>query len=231
MRRKRTKNKEIILEGVYDFYDAQEGTDKDTIANKILNYYIDKIRKDGKDSLTKEETKIFNDAKDGRLVLVKPIYQRNKVTGDIDLDNMGNPIRLDKDTLIPGVPFITNKGMGGKKRNLVNGRCYWNVDVPYRTFYVYDIMSKSDNNPHGLIIWKTVSKDGKEFGAFIIPKSEANMSEKQLWDTLNGKFDKGIILDKDTFAKFIEFDKLYHESKKANMERITALYSILKIYR
>ena len=229
---KKTRNKkedlQPINEGIYDFYEAYEPGDSET-TEKILNYYIDKIRKYGQNSLTKTEVQIFNDAKKGKLTLEKPVYKKNKITNEIEHDSKGEPIRLDKDIMIAGVPFITSKGKGGKKEEILVGRCYWNVDEKHKTFYIYG-GNKSEQNPYGLVVWKTVSETGKEFGAFVVPKADADMTQSELWKTLNKKYDKGVILDKETYAKFMEFDKLFHTSKKASIERITELYNELKIY-
>ena len=87
------KNKiRLINEGIYDFYDAYEGSDT---ADKILNYYVDKIKKNGRGSLTRKEIEIFDNARKGKLTLDTPVYKRNKVTGDKEVDEMGNVIRID----------------------------------------------------------------------------------------------------------------------------------------
>jgi hypothetical protein len=224
---RRTRQKGLITEGAYDFYDDQEGGNT---LDKIINYYLDKIRKYGQDSLTNKEKEIFEDAKKGKLLLDRPIYKKDKVTGDIQMGPDGRPIRLDKDNLIPGVPFITSKGKGGKKANIINGRCYWNIDDSCRYYYVYDKKSIDEENPNGLIIWKSVSKSGKEYGAFIVPKTEANLEPDNLWKNLNKKFDKGVVLDKETYAKFLEFDNLYHTAKKANIEKIDDIVDALRKY-
>jgi hypothetical protein len=224
---RRTRQKELITEGIYDFYNSCEGSD--TI-DKIVNYYIDKIKRYGQDSLTAKEKEIFDDAKRGKLPLDRPIYKRDKVTGDIEIGPDGRPIRLDQNNIIPGMPFVTTKGMGGKKKDIVNGRCYWNIDDSCKHYYVYDKKSIDETNPNGLIIWKSISKSGKEYGAFIVPRNEANLEPDNLWKTLNKKFDKGIILDKDTYAKFIEFDQLYHKEKKANIKKIDDIVDMLRKY-
>lgn len=231
MRRTRTKieKNNILNEGVYDYYIAYDPTDKSGTAEKIVNYYIDKIAKNGRDSLTKQEQEIFNNAKKGILSYDKPIYKRNKLTNDIELDNKGKPIRIDSDMVLPGVPFITSRGKGAIKKEVINGRCYWNLDEEHKTFYVFG-GEITDTNQNGLVIWKTISTSGKEFGAFLVPKSEASLNPEGLWKALDDKFDKGIILDKDTYTKFIEFDKLYHISKKQNLDKITELYNILRKY-
>jgi hypothetical protein len=229
MRRKRFKMENNILnEGVYDYYIAYDPTDKSSTADKIVNYYLDKIAKSGRDSLTKQEQEIFNDAKRGILSYDKPVYKRNKLTNDIEMDSKGKPIRIDSNTLLPGVPFITSRGKGAIKKEIINGRCYWNIDENFKTFYVFGEISETNQN--GLTIWKTVSSSGKEFGAFLVPKSEASLNPDGLWKVLDDKFDKGIILNKETYSQFIEFDQLYHLSKKQNLERITELYNILRKY-
>lgn len=231
MRRKRTKRGDIqqINEGVYDFYEMYDTDKNNKTVDKIINYYLDKIVKYGNDSLTTKEYEIFNNAKKGILNLDNPVYKRNKVTNDIEYDNKGNPVRLNGDVLIPGVPFVTSKGRGKKKMETISGRCYWNVGENFKTFYVYgnDI---TNDNPYGLVIWKTVSSAGKEMGAFIVPKSLGNMSETELWKNLNNKFDKGIILDKETYLTFLEFDRLYHDSKKENLGKLVELYRELSTY-
>ncbi len=228
MRKKRNKKDEVkeevkpINEGVYDFYEAYDTDERTATSDKIINYYIDKIRKYGQNSLTKQEVEIFNDAKKGKLSLDKPVYKRNKVTGDHELDNFGIPIRLDKDTLIPGVPFLTSKGKGSKKVQNINGRIYWDIGDDHKTYYVY-------GKDKELIIWKTYSV-GKEFGGFIVPKGEAALSPDELWKSNNKKFDKGMILDKETYNMFITFDELWHESKKLHRDKLTDMYEKLKNY-
>jgi hypothetical protein len=232
MRKTRVKKDKIkpINEGVYDFYEAYDPEGAST-PDKIINYYIDKIRKYGLDSLTQKEKEVFENAKKGKLTLEKPVYKRNKVTGDIELDNLGNPVRLDKEDVIPGIPFITSKGKGGKKKEVINGRIYWDIDEDYRIYFVYGGES-SDVNPHGLIEWKTISKDAdKEFGAFMKPKAEINMQPFEWWKYCDNKYDKGVVLDKEIYLKFLEFDKLYHESRKKNRDRISVLYKELKNYK
>jgi hypothetical protein len=233
MRRTRVNNEfRLIKESAYDFYNMNDGKN---MAEKILNYYLEKIRKYGQDSLTNAETEIFNDAKKGKVPVDKPIYKKNKVTGDIEIGPDGKPVRLDKDSLVPGVPFITAKGRGKKKQQTIDGRCYWNIndpDSPGKVYYVYDRMSIEETNPNGLIVWKSVAKSGKSTGAFMnLTSSEANARPADLWNTLNKKYDKGAILDKETYIKFIEFDKLYHgQEKKMNSEKIDELVEFLKNY-
>lgn len=230
MRKKR--NKEVkekvkpINEGVYDFYDAYDTDERTSTSDKIINYYIDKIRKYGQNSLTKQEVEIFNDAKKGKLSLDKSVYKRNKITGDIELDNLGTPIRLDKDILIPGVPFLTSKGKGGKKKQSINGRIYWDIDGDHRTYYYY-VYDKDKK----LIIWKTYSV-GKEFGGFIVPKGEATLSPDELWKSNNNKFDRGMILDKETYDLFVTFNELWHKNKKLHEDKLklTDMYNKLKNY-
>lgn len=230
MRRKRIKKDKIeeqisevtpLNEGVYDFYETQSDYPDESTTDKILNYYIDKIRKHGQDSLTDQEFQIFNDAKKGELSLEKPMYKRNKVTNEIEYDNLGNPIRLDKDILIPGVPFLTSKGRGEKKKEQPKGACWWNVDEDFKTWYVF--------TPDGLTIWKSFSPM-KEFGSFIVPKNEAGLVPVELWKALGKRFDTGIYLTKEMFQKFCEFDRLYHDGKKANKEKLEELYEVLKNY-
>jgi len=228
----RNKNKvgiKLIKEGVYDFYDAYEGQDT---ADKILNYYVDKIRKNGRDSLTREEINIFDNARKGKLTLENPVYKRNKLTGDIETDNSGNAIRLDKDKLYPGVPFVTSKGKGNKKKETINGRCYWDVDDPCKVYYIFSTTKINEENPTGLMIYRTHSKVGdKLFGTFIVPKSDIkNLQPDELWKIVNEKYDKGIILDKDMYLKFIKFDDLYHKSKKEFADELNKLFNDLKNY-
>lgn len=221
MKRTRKINKkeinqlETLNEGVYDFYKLNNQYGEDKTTDAIVNYYIDKIRKYGQDSLTQKEVEVFNQAKNGKLTLDNPVYKRHKTTGAIEYDK-GNPIRIDNQGPVPGVPFVTSKGKGVKRKEVINGRVYWNVDDQHKAFYVF--------GPEGLIIWKTVSSSGKDFGAFLIPKSEAGLRPEELWESLAKKFDKGFILKKEDFMKFLEFDKLYHESRKLNMDRISKLY-------
>lgn len=225
---KRTRKIEKLNEGVYDFYEQQDGSDT---TDKIINYYIDKIRKSGAASLTKKELQIFNDAKRGKLTLDNPVYKRNKLTGDIETDTAGNAIRMDKDQIIPGVPFLTSKGRGIKRKEVVNGRCYWNIDEDCKYYYVFSVGSITEENTSGLIIYKTESKGGGEYGAFIVPKNDLKgCSPEDLWKKINDKYDKGVILDKETYLKFVNFDKLYHESRKANAVELKKLYTQLKNY-
>lgn len=218
-----------INEGVYDFYNEYDKSN-DSTEEKILNYYIEKIRKFGLDSLTEEEKKLFEEAKRGKLTLDKPVYRRSKLTGDIEYDSSGKPIRLDKDNYVPGIPFVTSKGRGIKREEIIEGRIYWNVDEDYKVYYVYGGES-DDNNPRGLVIWKTQSKDPtKEFGAFIVPKKEINLTPEELWANLNNKYDKGVILNKEAYKNFIIFDKLYHDSRKQYYDKLIELVRYLKNY-
>jgi len=232
MRRKRLdKNLELIREGVYDFYDSQEGAKEDGTIDKILNYYIDKIMKYGQDSLTKKEQEILSDAKKGRMPLDRPIYKKNKLTGDIEIDSRGNAIRVNKDMVIPGVPFITSKGRGIKKKETIDGRCYWNVDDPCRIFYVFSTANIDDENSTGLVIYKTISKSGYDLGAFIKPRSELkDRQPADVWNIINDKYDKGIVLNKEMYLLFVKFDKLYHESRKNNIEELGKIYQVLRDY-
>jgi hypothetical protein len=228
MKKTRIKGIQKINEGAYDFYEIYDPSEE-KIQDKIINYYLDKINKDGQDSLTEKEMELFKNAQKGiRLNLETPIYKRNKVTNEIEYDPKGNPIRLDKEAPIPGIPFVTSKGKGNKKKQTVNARCYWNVDEDHKMFYVYG-GEATDDNPNGLVIWKSYSV-GKEYGAFIVPKGEVNLMPEELWANRNNVFDKGIILDPDTYKKFLEFDKLYHISRKMNAERLNQLYRELRNY-
>lgn len=228
MRRKR--NSKLLTEGVYDFYEAYEGVNT---ADKILNYYVDKIRKNGKGSLTKKEVEVFDNARRGKLNLETPQYKRNKLTGDIERNAKGEAIRLDDtEKIIPGVPFLTSKGRGLVKKEIINARCYWNVDDPCKYYYAFIIANKSAENPSGLVIYKTHSKeDDKVLGSFIIPKSTLiGIDPEDLWNNVNDKYDKGIILDKNMFQTFVRFDDLFHNSKKESMPELLKIYEILKKY-
>jgi hypothetical protein len=229
MRRTR-RNNNMLNEGVYDFYDVYDQSNTNTI-NKIINYYIDKIKKYGKDSLTAREQQIFKDANEGKLTLDNPIYKRNKLTGDIETEK-GEAVRLDKVSLIPGVPFLTAKGRGVKKNVVVNGRCYWDVDEDCKYYYVFIVAKISEENPTGLVIYKTVSKSGdKALGAFIVPKADIkNDKPDDLWKKINDKYDKGIILDKEMYGKFVMFEKLFRASRLANAQELAVLYEELKKY-
>jgi len=229
MKKTRKKNDKIILEGVYDFYEEFDQTPKKATTDKIIDYYLDKIVKYGENSLSSTEMKIFNDAKQGKLTLEKPVYKIDKVTGDPEYDNLGNPIRIDTEQIIPGVPFLTAKGKGAKKKEIINGRCYWDVDEDFKTFFVYG-GETTDDNPMGLVIWKTVSTKGGAYGAFIIPKGESKITMEELWKNNNKKYDKGIILDRETYLKFLEFDDLFHKSRKDNAVKLAELYGHLKSY-
>lgn len=227
----RNKNKvgiQLIKEGVYDFYDAYEGQNT---TDKIINYYIDKIRKNGKGSLTRREIEIFDNARKGNLNLENPVYKRNKLTGDIETDNKGDAIRLDKDRFFPGVPFLTSKGKGSKKKETINARCYWNIDDPCKTYYAFIISRVNEENPTGLVVYKTHSKSGSALGTFIIPKADLKDAQaEELWKKVNDKYDKGIILDKDMYLKFVNFDDLYHKGKRDFAADLTKLYEELKNY-
>lgn len=95
------------------------------------------------------------------------------------------------------------------------------MDDDFKTWYVF--------TPDGLAMWKSFSPT-KDFGSFLVPKSEGGMLPVNLWKTLGKKFDTGIYLTKDMFNKFCEFDKLYHDDKKGNKERLEELYNELKNY-
>ena len=223
---KKRKN-QMLNEGVYDFYETL-GDGKFT-TDKIISYYIDKIRKDGKESLSAKEIEVFNDANRGELPLDKPVYKRNKLTNDIEMDR-GVPIRIDQERLIPGLPFLTSKGKGGQqKERKLDARCYWYIGDKCRNYYIYDPNKKEDENPNGLIVYKTESATGKEFGTFMIPKkSEASKEIEELWSELNERYDKGIILNKEAYDKFMMFDNLYHASRKENAEKLRELLNYLK---
>lgn len=225
MRRKR-KGIQLIKEGVYDFYNAYDGN---STTDKICNYYVDKIRKYGMKSLTKKEEEVFDAAKKGKLTLDKPIYKRDKVTGDITVDNItGQPVRIDKEGFIPGVPFLTSKGKGAIRKNAINARIYWNMGEPFKMFYVFNKFKSNDENPHGLTIWKSVKSEDNVYGAFIKAREGDRVPPDDLWKVLDNKYHKGIILDKEMFDKFNEFDNLFHNDKKASGEKIIQLYNELK---
>jgi hypothetical protein len=178
---------------------------------------------------------IFQNATQGKLKTDDPVYKRDKVTGDIALDKKsGKPIRINQEVIPAGVPFVTSKGKMRETpiEEVINARCYWNVDDPIKAYYVYSDTSKTDANPNGLIIWKSISKNPAEkpLGTFIVPKDEAQMIPTELWENLNDKFDKGIILDKETYYKFISFDELYHGVKKLSIEQLKTLYNYLSKY-
>jgi len=220
----------MLNEGVYDFYEVYDQSNT-SVLNKIINYYIDKIKKYGKDSLTKREQQIFKDANNGKLPLDNPIYKRNKLTGDIETDK-GTAVRLDKDTIFPGVPFVTSKGRGIKKTDVVNGRCYWDIDEDCKYYYVYILAKVSEENPTGLVIYKTTSKSGeKALGAFIVPKADfKNDKPEDLWKKIDSKYDKGIILDKEMYSKFVMFERLFRAGRIANAQELSVLYEELKNY-
>lgn len=224
-----------LNEGLYDFYEMIDPESKSSTIDKIQNYYFEKIKKHGKESLTKKEMEIFHNATVGKLKAEDPVYKRDKVTGDIALEN-GKPIRIDQEVIPAGVPFVTTKGKTKeksetKKENVI-ARCYWNVDDPNRSYYVYSDTEKSAANPNGLIIWKSISKNPieKPTGTFIVPKGEAQMKPEELWATLNDKFDKGIILDNETYYKFLAFDDFYHGKKKIAGGQLKVLYDYLSKY-
>jgi len=225
-------NYEKLNEGVYDFYNSL--SDGENTVEKIINYYLYKINKFGKDSLTKAEMEIFNNANRGILNLDKVVYKKNKVTGDIEYIN-GKPVKLNSDQLYPGVPFITSKGLGKNLKEIVNqyktGRCYWDVDDDFKIFYVYGGITSAEN-PNGLTIWKTVSAKGSPLGAFIVPKADdLGLTPQKIWEKLNDKYDSGVVLDKNMYLIFLEFDNLYHSAKKDNIEKIQELFTYLKNYK
>jgi len=235
---KRNLNRYTLNEGIYDFYELYDPSPNSKTIDKIQNYYIDKVKKHGRDSLTKKEMEIFRDATNGKLKAEEPIYKRDKVTGDIEIGKNGKPIRIDLETIPPGIPFITTKGRNNgnvQTKSVVNGRCYWNVDDKIKAFYIYGGEVTAEN-PRGLIIWKSVSSKPveKPLGAFIVPKGEAQLPPEELWKSLNNKYDKGIVLDKETYMKFLAFDDLYHNSKKALLPdkytQLKALYDYLAKY-
>lgn len=225
-----------LNEGLYDFYDLIDSESKSSTIDKIQNYYFEKIKKFGKESLTKKEMEIFQNATMGKLKAEDPVYKRDKVTGDIALDKNGKPIRIDQEVIPAGVPFVTTKGRNRQttdtKKEVIIARCYWNVDDPTKAYYVYSDSQKSSENPYGLIIWKSISKNPAEkpLGTFIVPKGEAQMNPEELWANLNDKFDKGIILDKETYYKFLAFDDFYHSKKKIAGQQLILLYDYLHKY-
>jgi len=231
MRKTRRKDIGLVNEGLYDFYDAYDkAAEGDTTIDNIINYYLDKITKYGQNSLTKKEKEIFEAAQRGKLPKDRPVYKKNKVTGDIELDPMGNPVRMDQDVLIPGLPFITSKGRGAKKKETIKARCYWNVNDPCKMFYVYSTTVVDESNPNGLTIWKSES-EGKDYGSFMkLTASELKSRPEDLWVRLEKKYDKGAILDKEAYVKFVQFDQLYHDDKKANIKKIEEIVEFLKEY-
>lgn len=227
IKKMRKRNNGSLNEGVYDFYDQYSG--KNTI-NKIINYYLDKISKYGKDSLSSKEKQIFDEANQGKMTLDKPIYKKNKLTGDIELDNQGKAIRIDLSQTIPGVPFITSKGKGMKKKEVINARCYWDVGSDCKYYFVFNNGVVSAENPSGLIWFKTVS-EGKDFGSFMKLKSTyVGATPDELWKKIDNDYDKGCILDYDALNNFLTFYNLYKTSKRENIARITELYEFLRDY-
>ncbi len=218
-----------LNEGMYDFYEKQ-GKEEDELTDKIVDYYLDKMRKYGKDSLTEIEARIFKDAQDGRLTMGKPVYAKDKVTGDILLDDFGNPVVIDEPNKVyPGIPFLTSRGMGEvKKEAPIAGRCYWNNGSTARSYYVFDKKAINSENPYGIIIYKTESKTGKAFGSFMVPKNKELTPPADLWLKCEDDFDFGAVLTKEIYETFINFYNLYHTSKKENLEEITKLYDMLK---
>jgi len=218
-----------INEGMYSFYEKQYG---DNLIDKILTYYVDKMRKYGKDCLTDKEKAIFDEAKMGKLSGNKPIYARDKVTGDIKIDDLtGRPVVIEQpDRVYPGVPFITQKGKGGVKKVIINARCYWNVDEPCRYYYVYTDSKIDSENPYGITVYKTESKDAKQYGSFLVPKSETTRKPEELWAWANDRYDKGVVLDKETLDLFVKFDTLYHTGRRENAAFLNEAYDKLKKY-
>lgn len=214
-----------LNEGIYSFYQGLKGK---TLSDKILDYYLDKVRLYGEDSLTDVEKKIFKEAQNGNLTMDKSTYARDKTTGDIDYSKkIEDPI-----SIYPGVPFLTAKGKGEKIKVVVNARCYWNDENPScKYFYVFSDSKISEENRYGLLIYKTESKDGKPLGSFIIPKSEASKTPEELWEVLGDKYDRGAILDQETLNLVLKFDDLYHRAKKENLGFLQETYTKLKNYR
>ena len=214
--------------GIYDFYEREEGK---SLVDKILNYYIDKVRKHGMESITDKEKSIFKDAQKGELTMGQIIYARDKVTGDIEIDNTGSPVVINNpNEVFPGVPFYTSKGKGEQKSTIIEARCYRDIDSSCRHYYVYSDDKITNENPYGLIIYKTESKDNKPFGTFIVPKGDVLKNPKNLWDSLSSKFDKGTNLDEETLNLFLKFDSLYKSSRKNNAEFLAMAYETLKKY-
>jgi hypothetical protein len=217
---------DILNENVYEIYERESDKPKDRLPEKIINYYIEKIRRDGMESLTQKEKEIYNDARRGVVRYEdKPIYKRSKVTGEIEYDNKGNPIRTDKPLIIPGVPFLTPKGKGLKRKEIINGRCYMNDGSENRNYYVFDKGGR-------LIKYKTISDSGKPMGTFMgLLKKEDGVYPEQLWDILDQKFDSVILLDKTMYETFLSFDYLYHNQKKDEYQQLMLLYRELAKYK
>lgn len=214
-----------LNEGIYSFYEKLKGK---TLSDKIMDYYLDKIRMYGNDSLTDVEKKIFKEAQNDNLTMDKVSYARDKTTGDIDYSKKIE----DPNKIFPGVPFLTAKGRGEKIKNVVNARCYWDDQNPScKYYYVFNDSKISQDNQYGLIIYKTESKDGKPLGSFIVPKSESSKSPNELWEMLENKYDRGFILDQEILNLFLKFDDLYHRAKKENLTFLQESYQRLKNYR
>lgn len=222
----------ILNESIYDFYRLYDKAGNKKIVNKIIDYYLDKIVKYGEGSLTKNEKDLLNKAKINRLPEEKISYKRNKLTGDIELGSDGKPIKLDTDDdVVPGIPFITSKGRGFKKEDKLEARCYWDIDNNVKYYYVFSPLNINDKNAYGLIIWKTISNNERPLGAFIVPKNELDLPPNELWDRLNTKYDKGIILSKEMYNKFMLFYDLYkNDKKKADILSLNNLYMELVNY-
>lgn len=216
-----------INEGAYDFYSKLKGKN-DT--EKIVDYYLDKISKFGINSLTSKEKEIFNLANAGDLKDLT-IYKRNRITGDIELDNLGNPV-VDpaSDNLIPGLPFLTSKGKGVESKYVIQARCYWNLDEEGKTYYVFFTIPKTEENPFGLVAYKTLSSSGKSaMGIFLKTIPNGDKDPDDFWETLEKKYDKYVILDQNTLDIFKKFETEFHSDKKVkNIVELMPMYDVLK---
>lgn len=224
-------NKYTLNEGMYDFYEFQGDPDS-SLADKILDYYLSKIKKYGKESLTDVEKTIFKDAQNNNLAVEKPTYARDKVTGDIMIDDRGMPVTIeDQNKVYPGVPFLTSRGMGKKtEQEVINARCYWDRGSSCKNYYVFDSKMKNDQNPYGIIIYKTESKTGKSFGAFMVPRNKELKPINDIWDKCAEEYDYGVVLTRESLDNFIKFYNLFHGSKKGDINELTELYEKLKKY-
>lgn len=189
-----------------------------------------------KRKLTEEERNLLSSlSKGGSLPEEdKPVYKKNKLTNDLETDDVGNVI-VEEDPGKAGSEFVTSKGKQNsvdkiKIEDIIDARVYKNKTSEENVFFAYTTSEKEGVVENNWIIYRTGSMDKYPLGQFMdvnAPKyiRFKTKTPEQMWKDLDFEFDFGMILDQDIYEDFINFVELYKESQVKHAKILQKLRS------
>ena len=197
--------------------------------NDEINRLIDLM---GKRDLTPEEKKLLDDLGNGKkLPEPTPPKLKTHKTGGFLFNDEGD-VMTEEETESSedeeGKEFVTSRGKSkgvsvGSVEKPIETRVYRNRDSEERMIYSFE---------NGR--WKIYRSGGKtEFGMFLdesspLYKKYENTPPAEMWKSLEGVYDMGMILDKGTYDEFSIFCDLFYEDQRKNRSYLQQLHKKLK---